>query len=322
MEELYTSSWDGSTKHKVNAPVPSGDDVSAFAWSPSGDMIAYTLRVADELFTSTPSGATLQFVALVSYDDSNWGWSPDGSRIAYIGEIAVPSSNDCSVIPASYIGAGDGCDCAADGSLDCDPDCTIDGNPGGGWCGCQYCYGAASTADELLTNTPDGSDARQVSTGLVGFFGTAKWAWSPDGTRVAYVASDPNELYTSRWDGTETYEISVAFLADRTGVAQFEWSPDGSRVAYVGDQSERLADELFSSTWDGSQRDMVSAPGVEVRDFEWSASGDRIAYRTSAAFGDYDVLYTAAPDGSDLWQASDLADDDVRYYAWSPAPNR
>lgn len=57
-----------------------------------------------------------------------------------------PAWSDCSQINPNYLGTGDGCDCAPDGSFDCDPDCTIDGNDGGAWCGCEYCYDETSVA--------------------------------------------------------------------------------------------------------------------------------------------------------------------------------
>lgn len=46
----------------------------------------------------------------------------------------------CASVPASYVGVGDGCDCPADGTLSCDPDCQVS-NGGGQPCGCDYCYG-------------------------------------------------------------------------------------------------------------------------------------------------------------------------------------
>ena len=52
-----------------------------------------------------------------------------------------PPAGECAPIPPEYLGEEDGCDCPASGSTACDPDCTEFGNPGGEWCGCEYCYG-------------------------------------------------------------------------------------------------------------------------------------------------------------------------------------
>ena len=53
---------------------------------------------------------------------------------------AASGPGDCGHITLGYIGKNDGCDCPPDGSISCDPDCTEYGNPGGNWCGCQYCW--------------------------------------------------------------------------------------------------------------------------------------------------------------------------------------
>ncbi len=71
--------------------------------------------------------------------NGNPGGSWCGCQYCYGDPLPLPG--ECSVVPIEYVDQGDGCDCPADGSFACDPDCIDDGNLGGGWCGCQYCYG-------------------------------------------------------------------------------------------------------------------------------------------------------------------------------------
>jgi hypothetical protein len=65
--------------------------------------------------------------------------------------LAATSSSltepSCSDVPSQYLGADDGCDCPADGNTSCDSDCTEQGNAGGEWCGCQYCYEPGEEAE-------------------------------------------------------------------------------------------------------------------------------------------------------------------------------
>src|SRR5690606_14907537 len=45
----------------------------------------------------------------------------------------------CGEVPAEYVDDDEGCDCPADGTTSCDPDC-VESNGGEGYCGCDYCY--------------------------------------------------------------------------------------------------------------------------------------------------------------------------------------
>ena len=51
----------------------------------------------------------------------------------------TPAVNACGVVPQRFVGVNDGCDCPADGSTSCDPDCQL-GNGGAADCGCDFCY--------------------------------------------------------------------------------------------------------------------------------------------------------------------------------------
>lgn len=71
-----------------------------------------------------------------------------------------PPPSECSLVPAEYIDASDGCDCPADGNSFCDPDCAF-GNIEIGYCGCEYCYpeDPPSGDDDPETPPPDATCA-------------------------------------------------------------------------------------------------------------------------------------------------------------------
>src|SRR5688572_5557189 len=65
------------------------------------------------------------------------GTGPVGSDAVAVEKAALGVM--CTLVPGEYVGQNDGCDCPSDGDTTCDPDCAA-GNPGGGYCGCEFCY--------------------------------------------------------------------------------------------------------------------------------------------------------------------------------------
>ncbi|HEY3501065.1 MAG TPA: SpvB/TcaC N-terminal domain-containing protein, partial [Polyangiaceae bacterium] len=78
------------------------------------------------------------------------GTGPDGD--SNIGQQSLPIGENCSLVSPEFLGSGDGCDCPSDGDTSCDPDCAVE-NEGGGYCGCEFCYG---------TPPPPGPECGQV----------------------------------------------------------------------------------------------------------------------------------------------------------------
>ena len=94
---------------------------------------------------------------------------------------------------------------------------------------------------ELYISEADGTGRAGLTAGL----GTGwHWAWSPDGSRVAFISDDGgvNKLYVRALDGTGPFVVA-------DGVEQgdgWAWSPDSTRIAYVslqdGDTDIYVAD--------------------------------------------------------------------------------
>ncbi len=95
--------------------------------------------------------------------------------------------------------------------------------------------------------------------------GTQVWAWSPDGSRVAFVAMDT--IYTSSPADTSPHRI-VVHTANYEQLHSLAWSPDGRWIAYVNGTSHvQFLAKGAGSIW------IVSAAGGEAREVTPSYNG-------------------------------------------------
>ena len=132
--------------------------------------------------------------------------------------------------------------------------------------------------------------------------------WSPDGTRVAYVAGDGNgsQLFV-RWIATGASARVTSFPGDPQALA---WSPDGTRLAYI-------------ATVAGEPTTLGKAP-AKPEGAKWAEPLtviDRINYRNDG--GGYvkpgrDHLFMVAADGGAARQLTFGAFDDGGPLSWTP----
>ena len=151
---------------------------------------------------------------------------------------------------------------------------------------------------------------------VVGLDGKAPWrltrhqefdnypAWSPDGTRIAFVSDrhvtddekrrgnrPPPGLYTMTADGTD-----IRHLATDLGVALQPpaWSPDGRSIAVAAHRQGEPVPGLYLVPADGTGLVRLAEA---VSGGSWSPDGTRLAFADAEDAGV--VLYTIAADGSD-----------------------
>lgn len=151
---------------------------------------------------------------------------------------------------------------------------------------------------------PDGSDLTLLSDSVAGYpFG----AWSPDGSRVAFLSGSSGEgaLLVINADGSgESHVTDVEAYPP-------EWSPDGTTLVF-----EAVEGGIYSVEADGSGLTRLSLGGSGPA---WSPDGSRIAF-FSDDVGNFDV-YVMGSDGADPERLTSDPADDVSP-AWSPDGKR
>jgi len=115
-------------------------------------------------------------------------------------------------------------------------------------------------------------------------------AWSPDGTRIAFVSnrSGPFDLYVMNADGTGQTRLTFESV-DAHNPA---WSPDGTRIAFDGNN---VSQDIVMVDANGAGRRVV-AGGANIQNAPaWTADGARIVFRD---FSQGTGLSTVAADGT------------------------
>jgi Tol biopolymer transport system component len=150
--------------------------------------------------------------------------------------------------------------------------------------------------------------------------------WSPDSSRVAYIATDPTTFFSfrvsTRTGSSVNVKVSGSLTAQSGGSGPpLKWAPDSSRVAFKG-MPAGSGVEIYSCGVDGSGLARVSMAlpiTKEASFFEWAPDSTRVGF--SAPIGpSEEELFTAFPDGSGLVQISGprFTLNLIMFLAWAP----
>ena len=118
--------------------------------------------------------------------------------------------------------------------------------------------------------------------------------WSPDGTRLAYLAESPSVRYlvieTESWDSRAKQQYPLEISGD------LSWSPDGIGIIYISDRSNNF-DLYFFDLIQNEETRLTFDPGVDI-DPVWSPDGSMILFRSNRS-GRYE-LYTMHGPGNEI----------------------
>ena len=207
--------------------------------------------------------------------------------------------------------------------------------------------GNGDSGSHLWLVDADGTNARQLTPTPAGCpnghcIEAVHPAWSPDGTKIAYVAPEHQNGAFTR---TALVVIDVAsgttteiYGTDQAGLARPTWSPDGQSIALEVDRFEGgVETSAFRDTAIGvvdllgadHTPTMITEPALLAGFPAWHPMQDLIVFRTNPLDNDTEStldpeaasdLYTIRSDGSALTRvtSNDVGGDIARAPSWTP----
>lgn len=156
--------------------------------------------------------------------------------------------------------------------------------------------------------------------------------WSPDGTRIAFVASRDLSVALVVMDANGAHRTT---LADHLGVVvgvrggvhfgsevPMSWSPDGRHIVFVASVADRA--QLYVTPTDRPAVERIGPADLYGVSPSWSPDGTQIAFRRLYGGSQPDEVWVVRPNGEDLHKLSDspAVIDVFPGAAWAPDGKR
>ncbi|WP_172195033.1 S9 family peptidase [Saccharibacillus qingshengii] len=215
----------------------SGEQDASPSWSPDGSRLAFVRKQGDkrQIWLLPADGGEARVLTDLPEGAGDFAWAPDGSRLLVSSQSEAALGGSDEEVP--YPGSGSATEPNADVSGPDKPlaEVVVDriryrGDGSGLWNGRR---------NHLFVVDAASGEAKTVTSGA---FDIGSFAWSPDGSTIAYTAYIPE-------DGEDGVDpdllwISDLYVADASGgsrrkltdsswsVGQPAFSPDGSKIAF------------------------------------------------------------------------------------------
>lgn len=284
-DELFTLPAEGGVPTKISNPAVTGGGVARIAVSPDKNKIYFTAQPdgpssqpANQGFLVNRDGTGLTALEPDSEGFLEGQFSPNGNRLAYVtstggvpDRVYVSNSDGTNPIQVSR-------NLGRDESI-----IKVEWSPTSNRL--AYLISTEGSFDELRAVDVDGSNDSLITDLLIG--PNPQTFWSPDGTRLAFVAGEAfapgvPSLGLTTSDSLGGQKVLLDNLNNGT-YTRIEWLRDGSgRIAYSRPvQGGSSGGSLF--TQNGTAGNTIAVAGIlpdssEVIDFRIAPDSDNIAY--------------------------------------------
>lgn len=162
---------------------------------------------------------------------------------------------------------------------------------------------AFTRSDGIYVMRADGSGVRPLRRGGV-TAGAAELAWSPDGSKLAFVHAGVGDASHGIWvmnANGANLRLLAGVTELRGSFASPAWSPDGQGIAFTASTREPGIGSALRDIWvvgiDGShERRLALTPSLWEREVDWSPAGGRIAFTSLGGY--FSHMYVMKTDGS------------------------
>lgn len=195
-----------------------------------------------------------------------------------------------------------------------------------------YRVGGGDGPSRIEAVEADGTGQRVVFDGDP-LLHVAQIAWSPDGSRIAYLDAIPAErgIYVADPDGSDPVRLTHG-----ANDAWPSWSPDGSKIVFSSSADDptlptcepgmdfRCPTDVYAVDADGTDLTRLTHDPAPEYQPAWSPNGDRIAFVRSSGgtAGEAPLIFTMDVDGSDIRRASSGEGGSDFSPSWSPDGSR
>jgi Tol biopolymer transport system component len=326
--EIFSIGVDGSRRRDLTRNQADDGD---FAWSPTGDRVAFVR--ANGLYVMRADGSEQRLLTPPDIRAAEPTWSPDGRRLAFSGlrpdpgiwvvgadgagltllaedarsPVWAPRGSTVAFVRIAnsqflleVVDADGGAPLRLAGRCLSRPTWSPDASA------LAYAGGVGNNGDHVLYRVAVGGGTPERLY-LDENSGLANPAWSPDGTRIAFAQGGWIKSVDASGGDRKTLALG----------ARPAWSPDGHWIAYATDSAVHvmLAEGRFSTRKVRDER-----PGRITTGPAWSPDGQTLLFASMNTRND-DEVFVVNPDGSQGRQLTrNTVDDELP--AWSPDHTR